>query len=483
MARLITILFLFMSGLTLALYGQEPVYMPGGASDIGSFWAMAKLGGWIGYVIMGVLALGLFLIVYKALDLFMDRRASRKLRLAVFPQMGLDEIESMTSSNGNSLLSETLGHLIQFYRAGGRIADIHQELVVYINQENEHFETFRGWLNFLSDSAGALGLLGTVWGVFLTFFGGSLDSEKILNGMGVALITTLLGLVVSLIINLFNTQISSLFQRQLEAVTKKADELRFFLLQDRGERVEPQRVQEPVRVKPPAAAPEKPAVKTAPPAESVSRRLKLRVLKSPNSELSVGETLKGAFQFQVNNASGEAAAGVSIHIASEGAIILPKGDSHHKTVTDRNGRAVVDCKTADTAGSAAMLIWLEGQEDQKEKIALKVKAGEPEKLHIAGGNDQFGTANTILPEPFKVVVTDRFGNRVTGAPVQFSLTMGAGEFQGGNHQYLARTNLSGLAESRLKLGNKTGFHTVEAKIKGNGSAAVEFRILSRHHAD
>lgn len=483
MVRLTTILFLLMGGFAPALYGQEPVSFPGGASDIGSFWAMAKLGGWIGYVIMGVLALGLFLIVYKAVGLFMDKRASRKLHLAAFPQMGLEEIESMTGSNGNSLLSETLGHLIGFYRAGGQTADIHQELVVYINQESERFETFRGWLNFLSDSAGALGLLGTVWGVFLTFFGGSLDSEKILNGMGVALITTLLGLVVSLIINLFNTQISGRFQRQLEAVSKKADELRFFLLQDRSERVEPQRAQEPVRAKPPAAAPEKPPVKTAPPAESVSRGFKLRILKSLNGELSVGETIKGALQFQVSNAAGEAAAGVPIHIASEGAVILPNGDSHHKTDTNRNGRAAVDCKTADTAGNAVIHVWLEGQEDHKEKIALKVKAGEPEKLHIAGGNDQFGTANTTLPEPFKVVVTDRFGNRVTGAAVQFSLTMGAGEFQGGNHQYLTRTNLSGLAEARLKLGNKTGFHTVEAKIKGNSSGAVEFRILSRHHAD
>ena len=55
----------------------------------------------------------------------------------------------------------------------------------------------------------------------------------------------------------------------------------------------------------------------------------------------------------------------------------------------------------------------------------------------------------------------------------------SGEFRGGNHQYLARTNSSGLAESRLKLGDKTGFHTVEATIKGNNRAKVEFRILSK----
>jgi biopolymer transport protein ExbB/TolQ len=193
MTRLTIFLALLINGLTFASNRPGPDPLPQGASDIGSFWAMAQLGGWIGYVIMGVLALGLFLIIYKRVDLFMDKRASQKLRQAAFHRMGLDEIESMT--NRQSLLAETIAHLIEFYRAGGQTSDIHQELVVYINQENERFETFRGWLNFFSDSAGALGLLGTVWGVFLTFFGGSLDSEKILNGMGVALITTLLGLV------------------------------------------------------------------------------------------------------------------------------------------------------------------------------------------------------------------------------------------------------------------------------------------------
>jgi hypothetical protein len=266
-------------------------------------------------------------------------------------------------------------------------------------------------------------------------------------------------------------------------VTKKADELRFFLLQDRAGRTEPPRTQETVVVRSPEATPKKPLLKTTPREDSAPRQLKLRVSKSPNGELVVGEIIKGGFQFQVSDTSGQPAGGTTIFLASEGSIILPNGNSSCKVATDRNGRAAIDCKTAETPGNAVVYIWLDGQEEHKQKIALKVNAGEAAKLVIAGGNDQFGTANTILPELFKVVVTDRFGNRLSGVAVQFSLTMGAGEFQGGNRQYVVRTNMTGMAECRLKLGNQTGFHTVEAKIKGNRTAAVEFRILSKHHAE
>ncbi len=60
---------------------------------------------------------------------------------------------------------------------------------------------------FISDSEGALGLLGTVWGMYTTFMGGIMQPQYIIGGMGVALVTTLYGLIASLIINLFTTEI------------------------------------------------------------------------------------------------------------------------------------------------------------------------------------------------------------------------------------------------------------------------------------
>jgi biopolymer transport protein ExbB/TolQ len=42
--------------------------------------------------------------------------------------------------------------------------------------------------------------MGTVWGMFTVFFQGSAEQEVILRGMGIALITTLLGLVVTIMV-------------------------------------------------------------------------------------------------------------------------------------------------------------------------------------------------------------------------------------------------------------------------------------------
>ena len=49
--------------------------------------------------------------------------------------------------------------------------------------------------------------------------------------MGFALITTLLGLIVSIFLNLSSTEIFSLFNRRLDRIAEKSDELRFRLME------------------------------------------------------------------------------------------------------------------------------------------------------------------------------------------------------------------------------------------------------------
>ncbi|RMI00530.1 MAG: hypothetical protein D6681_11250 [Calditrichaeota bacterium] len=484
--RMLSIFFL---GWPLAAFAQAPLdslavgNYPSKISDIESFWAMLQLGGGIGYVIMGVLALGIFLIVLKAINLLMDWLHSRSLQAAAFGTMSFAEIEALAREHHNSLLGNILSHLIDFYQAGGEASNIHQELVVYLDQETERFETFRGWLNFLSDSAGALGLLGTVWGVFLTFFGGNLDSEKILNGMGVALVTTLLGLVVSLIINLFHTQIHSAFQRRLGIVNRKADELRLYLLHSQSRAPEPTLDRRrsaraaAAAESPQPAATSGPASEPAPAPTGAPAPPQLKVLKVRAREIPAGEALKGALQLQVTDHLGTPVVGQKILLKTEGAITLGRGASA-AAVTDGQGLAPVDIHAGEVAGPGRVWFWLEGHEESRGNISFTVKPGAPARIAVAGGNDQFATVGSVLPEPFRIVVTDRFGNVVPEVPVQFRVTLGEGSFAGGNHQYVTRTDASGVAESRLRLGNKTGFHAVEAVVKGLKEKA-EFRILSK----
>ena len=468
--------YLTIFGLSLSALRANPADslaapLRSGNGDVGSFWAMAQLGGGIGYIIMAVLALGLFLILFKGINLYIDKRNSRSLIGAGFAGMSLPAIMELTRESAQTIAGNTLRHLIEFHRAGGHAESMHNELVFYVDQENEKFETYRSWLNFLSDSAGALGLLGTVWGVFLTFFGGNLDSEKILNGMGIALITTLLGLVVSLVLNLFNTQIYGIFQRRLEMVTRKADELRLILLQHSTPAA-------PAEAAPRAAEPASPAPPAKPPAAPVeSRPPRLSILGVPARGLAAGEMKKGAIRLQAHQPDGTPLAKATVQVQAEGPLQIDGRNGRAEVVTDKNGLALVDVQGGETAGKGRIRLQLAGAE-ASETVDLTVHPAEPAQLAVLGGSDQAGQINTVLAEPLRLMVTDRFGNPVTDAPVNFKLTMGSGKFPDGKPQFIARSDAAGMVEARLRLGDKTGFHVVEAALNGR-KPVVEFRLLSK----
>jgi biopolymer transport protein ExbB/TolQ len=67
--------------------------------------------------------------------------------------------------------------------------------------------------------------------MFMVFSSGTLEREIILVGMGIALLSTFLGLIVSIILNFCSTLTEGYFSKHLENVTTKADELRFRLIE------------------------------------------------------------------------------------------------------------------------------------------------------------------------------------------------------------------------------------------------------------
>lgn len=79
------------------------------------------------------------------------------------------------------------------------------------------------WLNLIGNIGPMLGLLGTVWGMINAFFGivaagGSPDPGKLAGAIGVALVTTLLGLGVSIpALSVF-----SIMRNRIDALTSEA---------------------------------------------------------------------------------------------------------------------------------------------------------------------------------------------------------------------------------------------------------------------
>lgn len=201
-----------------------------GLGDVATFWSLTKLGGGISIAIFGVLAIGLFLIVFQVFELMRDKVRGRALTTASYHNLSLSEVSQLVMNQPNSLVVRLYSVLLSIFQTTGSTRNFHDEIANYIQLQHNRFGTFRSRLSFLSDTAGALGLLGTVWGMFVTFFGGNLDSQRILNGMGLALVTTLIGLVVSIILNFCATEVYSIFNKRLELISSKADEFRLWLM-------------------------------------------------------------------------------------------------------------------------------------------------------------------------------------------------------------------------------------------------------------
>lgn len=171
---------------------------------------------------------GLVMSFYQAGTLGMESNSSRPLVSFRFARGNPEEVDKLIRARANK---GEMGRLLAILYAMGIRGDLnfHAEVDLVAKVREERFASFRSWMIFFSDTAGAFGLLGTVWGMYQVFYfsGGVLDTQTTLVGMGTALVTTLVGIGISVVINLFATTLEAMFKRQLEQMYNKADDLRF----------------------------------------------------------------------------------------------------------------------------------------------------------------------------------------------------------------------------------------------------------------
>ena len=86
----------------------------------------------------------------------------------------------------------------------------------------------------------------------------------------------------------------------------------------------------------------------------------------------------------------------------------------------------------------------------------------PHSLTKVCGEDQEGTADILLDEPFVVLVSDEDGAAIAGVVVSFSVTAGGGTLSAAT----ATTDANGRAATRLTLGSDAGTNTVSATVEG-----------------
>lgn len=217
-----------------------------------SAWRIIEMTDWLFWPFVALTASGILLITYRTLNEYREYMRSRILLQHRISVSDLRKLVRTVQTTPPNRASRLMHQMIATFNKTNRAEPIGDDINQYLTGERDSFETFNRVLGFLSDTAGALGLLGTVWGIFMTFHGGKLDGPTILQGMSISLVTTLVGLIISLVLNMGATGVFAFFNRHLNMLASRAEELRQALLylehkSNNGQRVQTARQQQPQR--------------------------------------------------------------------------------------------------------------------------------------------------------------------------------------------------------------------------------------------
>ena len=146
--------------------------------------------------------------------------------------------EELVQRTSQSRIGKALVEAGGLYRQAGDLSLLSTEAEIYREREEHRFNTFESRMAFLADTAGGLGLLGTVWGIYRGFAAKAVaqTNEELLAAMSVALVTTFLGIVVSVIINWMSTETGASVRGRIMTAISKVDDYRELLIRDLGDR-------------------------------------------------------------------------------------------------------------------------------------------------------------------------------------------------------------------------------------------------------
>lgn len=168
-------------------------------------------GGYVGYTIIAIGVIGLFIAIWRLVVL---QQAGRSIRAQLLN----------TSLNTNNPLGRIFG-VYELHRSGNLDALV-LKMDEAIMRETPILERYQGILKVLAAVAPLLGLLGTVVGMIITFqqltlFGAG-DPKLMAGGISQALMTTVLGLVVAIPLVLLQSIIASSSQRLVEILEEQS---------------------------------------------------------------------------------------------------------------------------------------------------------------------------------------------------------------------------------------------------------------------
>jgi PQQ enzyme repeat len=188
------------------------------------------------------------------------------------------------------------------------------------------------------------------------------------------------------------------------------------------------------------------------------------VVSSGNKQTGpAGSTLPNPLVVKAQDSYSNGVSGIAVNFsANNGGSLIPIS-----AVTDITGKASTSLKLPTTISTVT--VSATSGTFKKASLFEYSAAGAATKIAVTGGNNQTGSHGTQLPQALTVLVTDQYGNPVTGNNVAVSDGGKGGTFANPNP---APTSASGTASQLYTLPSTPGPVSISATATGVTTPAV-----------
>ena len=158
------------------------------------------LAGGFQWPILAVLVVGLGTLMTTLIQLLLERQAIAPLAPLASDGADTPTLQAAAANGQMSLYHTILQRLLERHRLGSSSASLERTVAACVTQVREAHERVNRVATYCSGACGGLGLAGTLVGMYASFSAVGGDPQDIYVGISLALVSMLLGVAASLIL-------------------------------------------------------------------------------------------------------------------------------------------------------------------------------------------------------------------------------------------------------------------------------------------
>ena len=208
-------LFLRLQDATQLVQDSAAVLPDNSPSSAQNILDVIGLAGGFQWPILGVFVLGLALLAQIIVGTYRDHVSATMLRKLDIERVSTRDLRSAATLEGQSTYHLLLRGVLRRFQLDTEHSSLVRAVSGILKAKEESLGITRRVVAYCSSAAGGLGLAGTLVGIYVSFASAGTDPNTVFVGISLAVVSTLLGIAASLMLEAVDTFVMRFTSRHL----------------------------------------------------------------------------------------------------------------------------------------------------------------------------------------------------------------------------------------------------------------------------